>query len=163
MIARPSGVFVEAHHQAGVSAQAAPVSKLEPFEPYLNERLQAGVWNARVLLRELKERNYQGGYTLLKDWLRPQRESARVLRLKIPHPSWGGGLQFRPVHGIGTPAGEAEVGQGIAGSLDSACRERQRRAALGFPPRFRSREQTRAGRPIYRDAEFVSYKMSLKR
>jgi len=29
---------------------------------------------ARVLLRELRERGYTGGYTLLTDWLRPQRE-----------------------------------------------------------------------------------------
>jgi hypothetical protein len=28
-----------------------------------------------VLLRELRERSYQGGYTILKDWLKPQRES----------------------------------------------------------------------------------------
>ena len=39
----------------------AAVSKLEPFKPYLKDRLQAGVWNARVLLRELRERNYGGG------------------------------------------------------------------------------------------------------
>jgi transposase len=32
-------------------------SKLEPFKPYLKERLQAGVWNAQVLLRELRGRN----------------------------------------------------------------------------------------------------------
>ena len=50
------------------------MSKLEPFKPYLKERLQAGVWNAQVLLRELRERNYSGGYTILTDWLRPQRE-----------------------------------------------------------------------------------------
>ena len=49
----------------------APVSKLVAFEPYLRERLQAGVWNARVLLRELRSRNYTGGYTILTDWLRP--------------------------------------------------------------------------------------------
>ena len=30
--------------------------KLDPFKPYLNERLQAGVWNACVLMRELRER-----------------------------------------------------------------------------------------------------------
>jgi transposase len=52
----------------------APEGKLEPFKPYLKERLQAGVWNARVLLRELHERNYSGGYTILTDWLRPQRK-----------------------------------------------------------------------------------------
>ena len=59
--------------------RSAPVSKLEPFKPYLKERLQAGVWNAQVLLRELRQRNYSGGYTILTDWLRPQRESARVV------------------------------------------------------------------------------------
>lgn len=41
----------------------APGSKLAPFEPYLRERLQAGVWNAKVLLRELRSRSYTGGYT----------------------------------------------------------------------------------------------------
>ena len=56
----------------------APASKLEPFKPYLKERLQAGVWNAQVLLRELRGRNYSGGYTILTDWLRPQRESSIV-------------------------------------------------------------------------------------
>jgi hypothetical protein len=41
--------------------------------------MKAGVWNAQVLLRELKERSYAGGYTILKDWLKPQRESAQVV------------------------------------------------------------------------------------
>ncbi len=40
----------------------ASVSNLEPFKPYLKERLKAGVWNAQVLMRELRERNYSGGY-----------------------------------------------------------------------------------------------------
>ena len=40
-----------------------PAGKLEPFKVYLDERLEAGVWNARVLLRELRSRNYTGGYT----------------------------------------------------------------------------------------------------
>jgi transposase len=56
--------------------------KLEPFQTYLGERLQAGVWNARVLLRELRSRNYTGGYTLLTDWLRPQREAAHVIAVR---------------------------------------------------------------------------------
>jgi hypothetical protein len=37
------------------------------------------VWYARVLLRELRERSYTGGYTLLTDWLRRQREAARTV------------------------------------------------------------------------------------
>ena len=51
-------------------------SKLDPFKPYLEERMRAGVWNARVLLRELRQQNYGGGYTILKDWLQPQRSAA---------------------------------------------------------------------------------------
>ena len=58
--------------------RAPMASKLAPFKDYLNERLSAGVWNARVLLRELHERGYSGSYTLLTDWLRPQRQSART-------------------------------------------------------------------------------------
>jgi transposase len=38
--------------------RSAPPSKLDAFKPYLEERLRSGVWNARVLLRELRERNY---------------------------------------------------------------------------------------------------------
>jgi transposase len=38
-----------------------------------------GVWNACVLLRELRERNYSGGYTILKDWLQPQRKATRTV------------------------------------------------------------------------------------
>jgi transposase len=41
-------------------------SKLDPFKPYLEERMRAGVWNAQVLLGGLQERNYTGGYTILK-------------------------------------------------------------------------------------------------
>jgi len=54
----------------------AAASKLDAFKAYLEERLKAGVWNAQVLLRELRARGYLGGYTILKDWLQPQRESA---------------------------------------------------------------------------------------
>ena len=57
-------------------------SKLDPFKPYLEQRLQAGVWNAQVLLRELRERNYQGGYTILTDWLRPQRQAAQIVAVR---------------------------------------------------------------------------------
>jgi transposase len=45
--------------------RSVPPSKLDAFKPYLEQRLRAGVWNARVLLRELRARNYTGGYTIL--------------------------------------------------------------------------------------------------
>jgi transposase len=62
-------------------------SKLGPFKPYLDERLKLGVWNAVVLLRELRERGYLGGYSILKAYLHPQRQAARqqaVRRFETP-------------------------------------------------------------------------------
>ena len=90
--------------------RTAQVSKLEPFKDYLNERLQAGVWNAQVLLRELRQREYDGGYTILKDWLQPQRESARVVAVR----------RFE------TPPGkQAQVDWGHLGWLHQAGQQRQ--------------------------------------
>ena len=62
--------------------RSKPAGKLEPFKPYLEERLQAGVWNAQVLLRNCGNVITRGGYTLLTDWLRPQREAARVVAVR---------------------------------------------------------------------------------
>ena len=55
---------------------------LDPFKPYLQERMAAGAWNAVVLLRELKERGYTGGYTILTDYLRPLRQEARIVAVR---------------------------------------------------------------------------------
>ncbi len=90
--------------------RSAAQSKLEPFRAYLKERLQAGVWNGAVLLRELRERNYRGGYTILKDWLHPQRKQAESVAVE----------RFE------TPAGkQAQVDWGHLGSLSEEGRERQ--------------------------------------
>ena len=62
-------------------------SKLEAFKPYLKERLKAGVWNAQVLFRELRKRDFSGGYSTLTEWLRPQRKDAlsvAVRRFETP-------------------------------------------------------------------------------
>ena len=72
--------------------------------------MRAGVWNARVLLRELRERSYSGSYTLLTDWLRPQRKSA----------------QTAAVRRFETPAGkQAQVDWGHLGSIDIHGEERK--------------------------------------
>ena len=85
-------------------------SKLDPFKPYLEERMRAGVWNAQVLLRELRARNYTGGYTILKDWLQPQRSSARAVAVR----------RFE------TPPGkQAQVDWGHLGRLESEGERRQ--------------------------------------
>ncbi len=57
-------------------------SKLDPFKEYLADRMKAGVWNAQVLLREIKQRGFQGGDTILKDWLQPQRASAKTVAVR---------------------------------------------------------------------------------
>jgi transposase len=56
--------------------------KLDSFKPYIQERLQAGVWNAVVLLREIRERGYAGGYGTVKEFLQPQREAARTVAVR---------------------------------------------------------------------------------
>jgi transposase len=84
--------------------------KLEPFKSYLRDRLKAGVWNCSVLLRELRERNYTGGYTILKDWLHPLREQAESLAVQ----------RFE------TPPGkQAQADWGHLGSLTESGRERK--------------------------------------
>lgn len=50
------------------------LSKLESFEKYLSERMAEGVFNCTVLFRELRERGYVGGYTILKDYVKPFRQ-----------------------------------------------------------------------------------------
>ena len=85
-------------------------SKLDSFKPYVEERLNAGVWNAEVLLRELRARGYRGGYTILKDWLQPQRESAQrvaVRRFETP------------------PGKQAQVDWGHLGSIEINGEERK--------------------------------------
>ena len=44
--------------------RATQPSILDPHKTYLRDRLSAGVWNAQVLLREIRQRGYDGGYSL---------------------------------------------------------------------------------------------------
>jgi len=48
-------------------------SKLDPYRAYIDERLKQGVFNCIVLLRELRRLGYAGGYTILKDYVKPLR------------------------------------------------------------------------------------------
>ena len=63
-----------------------------------------------MLLRELRERNYSGSYTILTDWLRPQREEALAVAVR----------RFE------TPPGkQAQVDWGHLGSIVESGTERQ--------------------------------------
>src|ERR1700730_3247063 len=57
-------------------------SKLDGHKPYLEDRLKAGVWNAQVLLRELRKLGYPGGYTILQDWVQPQRAAGMATAVR---------------------------------------------------------------------------------
>jgi len=48
-------------------------SKLDPYTEYIMRRLAEGMDNCVVLLRELRQQGYTGGYTILKDFVRPLR------------------------------------------------------------------------------------------
>lgn len=88
--------------------------KLDPFKEYLNHRLQAGVWNAQVLLRELRGRNYAGGYTILKSWLsrnakgRRQRRCGGLRRRRASRRRWIGATWGR------SPTRRAKPSSGVS-------------------------------------------------
>ena len=48
-------------------------SKLDPFKPLVDDLLGEGVWNAVVIFRELQARGYEGGISILRDYIRPKR------------------------------------------------------------------------------------------
>jgi len=56
---------------------AARSSKLDPFKPYLQQRITEGVTNCNKLLSELRQQGYQGGKSLIKNFVQPYRRSRR--------------------------------------------------------------------------------------
>ena len=48
-------------------------SKLDPYTGYIDRRLDEGLENCVVLHRELRARGYDGGYSILKDYVSPRR------------------------------------------------------------------------------------------
>jgi transposase len=51
--------------------------KIDPYRPFLRERWEKGVHNARKLLDEVRLRGYNGGYSQLKLAVLPWREEGR--------------------------------------------------------------------------------------
>ena len=47
--------------------------KIRPYVEAIHRLLAAGVWNAKVILREIQGQGYVGSYTTLKGYVRPQR------------------------------------------------------------------------------------------
>ena len=57
---------------------------LDPFKPYLNERLAQGERNATRLLTEITGRGYTGGYNTLARYLRPLRRLDAATLADLP-------------------------------------------------------------------------------
>lgn len=48
-------------------------SQLEDHKATIDRQLKEGVWNAMVIFREIQAEGYQGGITVLRDYIRPKR------------------------------------------------------------------------------------------
>ena len=62
-------------------------SKLDPFKDFIDEFLRNEVWNVMVILRELQQRGYTGGETIVRDYVRPKRplrEGRATVRFETP-------------------------------------------------------------------------------
>lgn len=60
-------------------------SILDSFKPIIDELLKKGVWNGRVILRELQNNGYTGSTTIIGDYIRPKRplrESKATVRFE---------------------------------------------------------------------------------
>jgi transposase len=65
------------------------VSKLEPYKAYVQQRIEQAKprWiPASVLLKEIKQRGYEGGISMLRQWVRPfkQKPPEPVVRFETP-------------------------------------------------------------------------------
>jgi transposase len=49
-------------------------SKLEPYKPKIDSLLSENVWNTKVILREIQALGYEGGYTILRQYIQPKRK-----------------------------------------------------------------------------------------
>jgi transposase len=49
------------------------LSKLDPYKAKVDELLGEGVWNSRVILREIQALGYEGGSTMLRLYIQPKR------------------------------------------------------------------------------------------
>jgi len=62
-------------------------SKLDPYKPTTDRLLAEGVWNGVVILREIQAQGYDGGHTILRDYIQPkraQRQSKATVRFEPP-------------------------------------------------------------------------------
>ncbi len=67
--------------------RAPRASKLDSYKPQVDQLLADGVWNAVVILRELRAAGYSGASTILRDYIAPKRAlrpSRATVRFETP-------------------------------------------------------------------------------
>lgn len=75
--------YLEAQEIPKQKPRAPQSSKLDSYKAYLKQRIEDGVLNCMVLLRELREQGYAGGYTILKDFVKPFRSGRKVPQVTV--------------------------------------------------------------------------------
>lgn len=76
--------YVRASSADALVAGGVQVSVLDPFKPYLNDRLAEGVRNVTMLLAEITGRGYTGGYNTLNRYVRPLRRLDAAALADLP-------------------------------------------------------------------------------
>ncbi|MBK1736105.1 IS21 family transposase [Halorhodospira abdelmalekii] len=56
--------------------------KLDPYKPLIDQYLQEQIWNCQVILRRLQIAGYDGGITLVRDYVQPRR-SQRISKATV--------------------------------------------------------------------------------
>ena len=51
--------------------------KMDPYKPYLLERIKEGTTNCAVLMAEIKAKGYEGKSTILREFVQPYREAPK--------------------------------------------------------------------------------------
>ena len=54
-------------------------SKLDPFQEEIQEIMKLGIFNCEVIYGKLKELGYQGGKTIIKDYVQPYRPPQGII------------------------------------------------------------------------------------
>lgn len=69
--------YINAEQLPRSSKRTKRTSKLNPYKPYLLQRIQEGTTNCVVLLEEIRAQGFDGKSTILKDFVQPHREQPK--------------------------------------------------------------------------------------
>jgi transposase len=77
--------WINSHELPRYTPRPPKPSKLDPYKDYITARMGEGMLNAVALLREVRQLGYDGGVTVLKDFMQPLRPAMKpkaVLRFE---------------------------------------------------------------------------------